>query len=162
MAVEFSLLYQLRVPQFYHVHPLHTSVMWDNVIIPVLQTGNWDTKARSCLVLPGLRGSAEWMRHCFSQSVVTLDVGRHRECGKSPGEQIRLHKGHPFANPTWRSHLVEELLVRFSALLHRRNIFYLSSFWLISGIAVACSSSKHYGGRWCKNSIKPFTSTSAG
>lgn len=40
------------------------------------------------------------MRHYFSQSVVILDVGRPREHDESPGEQIKLHNGHPLAKPS--------------------------------------------------------------
>ena len=163
MTIEFPVLPQLRALQFWQVNPLHRSVMWDGVLIPVLQTGNWGTRAKSCPVLPGPSSSAKWRRPWFSQQAVILDFGRVRELtrgawqeprwARKAAERAALCQTPPAITPGGGA-------ARDIPLTAAQIKGFLSSFWLISGIPVVCSHFRHQGGRWW--SIKPFVSTSAG
>lgn len=160
MALELPLLYPL---QFLFVHCTH-QVSY-GVLIPVSQTANC-IKAKSCLVLLQLSRSAKWMRHCFFPVSCYLGYWKTQEADTGSmvtvqGSRQIFIMGSPLQTQ-YGHHIMEGLLMRFSLLLHRANTFDWSSFWLLSGIPVAWSSSIHCGGRWWKTSIKPFTSISAG
>lgn len=46
------------------------------VTLLVLKAGNWGTKAKPCLALPGLNTLGRLLKHCFSQETVTLYIGK--------------------------------------------------------------------------------------